>query len=502
MGVYMSSIWDKTIKRPERKPLPGNTEADVVVVGAGICGILTAYYLKQEGKKVIVVEADTVGGGQTHNTTAKITAQHGLFLDTLVQTVGYSQAKQYTDVNRRAINEYENLIRDNKIDCDFLRLPSLLYTCVPKGEQALAREKTSALTLGVECEYGTSCDLPFPVKGVLSFPGQAQFNPLPFLYTLAGQLEIYEHTKALSTDSHTVYTDKGTISCGNIVFACHFPFRNFPGYYFLRMHQERSYIAAVELPPSAVTPPAGSLSSMYYGIDDDGLSFRQYKNTILIGGQGHRTGKNTEPHRYDYLKRKAKEYWPDSRIACTWSAQDCMPLDNIPYIGVFSSKQPDWYIATGFKKWGMTSAMAAALILRDLICGRPSPYGKVFSPNRPLYSSSLKTLRTEIKEVSTALSREFLTRPGSKEAELETLHRGESRIVSLNGKKVGIYRDQDGRLYAVSTKCPHLGCQLGWNPEELTWDCPCHGSRFDYKGNLIDGPAQEGCRTSCSLHKH
>lgn len=259
--------------------------------------------------------------------------------------------------------------------------------------------------------------------------------------------------------------------------ATHFPFINTPGYYFMRMHQERSYVAALENAPR--------LDGIYYGIDRNGLSFRNSGNYLLLGGGNHRTGENPSGGKYSRLETAAKHYYPHSRIAFRWSAQDCMPLDGVPYIGQFSSSLPDVYVATGFQKWGMSSAMISAMIISEMIAGGDNPY-EIFSPQRFKVSASAKALMNETGHSVKGLSKNVLRFP---DKAAEEISRGHGGIVEYKGKKVGVYKDEDGKVFAVSNKCPHLGCQLEWNPDEKSWDCPCHGSRFDYKGRLIDNPA-------------
>ena len=233
---------------------------------------------------------------------------------------------------------------------------------------------------------------------------------------------------------------------------------------------------------------------IFYGIDNNLPSLRTFEDTIIIGGQGHRTGKNETAFRYQMLHTIADEFFPGSIPVKEWSAQDCISVDKLPYIGHFSSFAPDWYVATGFHKWGMSLSMAAALLLADLICGRSSPFAEIFSPKRHLTAPAWKALSGEVKQASISLSQSVFL-PGTK-IDSEMLRPGDGCIARVNGKKVGIYKDEDSRLHFVSPRCPHMGCQLSWNPEEKTWDCPCHGSRFHCTGEIINGPAQNGIKNS------
>lgn len=444
---------DTGIKR--RESLAGDMEVPAVVIGAGLAGILTAYYLKQAGIRTVVLEADRIGSGQTKNTTAKITSQHNLVYDRLIRSFGGRMAEYYAMANEGAIGEYERLVLEKGIACDFVRCPAYLYSQDHPG--LLKREAEAARSLGIRASFGTECELPFPVAGVTRFEQQARFHPLKFLAGMAEEVEVYEQTKVLKVDDRRVETARGTVTAEHIVFAAHYPFINVPGYYFARMHQERSYVLALE--------GAGSLEGMYLGIDPGGLSFRSCGDLLLLGGGSHRTGVQPTDRtgagcRYGMLQNRAQEMYPGCREAYRWSAQDCMTLDGVPYIGRFSRRRPYWYAATGFGKWGMTSSMVSARILTALITGRDCPEADIFSPSRHFTAQAAKGLAVHSAYTVKGLAKHLLPS-------------GKGRIVP---------------------NCPHMGCRLEWNPAEESYDCPCHGSRFDKEGHLIDDPAQTDCK--------
>lgn len=446
----MKSVWTAGTEIRERESLPGDMEAEAVVIGAGLAGILTAYYLKQAGIKAVVLEADRIGSGQTKNTTAKITSQHNLIYDHLIRTFGARMAGQYANANQNAIEEYERLVREKHIECDFTRAPAFLYSVTHRA--ILLKETEAARRLGIEASFGTDCELPFLIEGAMKFENQAKFHPLKFLSRMSEEVTVYERTKALKVEEDLIETDKGCVRARCIVFASHFPFINIPGYYFARMYQERSYIAAFQ--------DAEDLEGMYLGIDRDGLSFRSFGETLLIGGGSHRTGVNRQGGQYEMLKHRASAWHPGCRETAHWSAQDCMTPDGIPYIGRFSGRKQDWYVATGFGKWGMTSSMVSAHILTALITGQNCPETEIFSPRRKFTAGAAGKLA-----VHGAHSVKGLTE--------RMLPAGQGRVIP---------------------NCSHMGCRLKWNPEEESYDCPCHGSRFDRDGNLIDGPAQMDLR--------
>ncbi len=474
----MRSIWSGDGPRPPRPALAEDITADVAVIGAGMAGCLTAYHLQRAGLRTVVLEARTAGSGQTAGTTAKITCQHGLIYDRLIAQLGQAQARLYAQANQKAVGQFRTLIEEEGIDCGLETKPAILYT--RRDPAALHREWSAAVQLGLHARLTAAAELPFPVAEALRFEDQAQFDPLRFLAAVAKGLTIYEHTPVLAVEGHRLRTERGTVTAGKIVFACHFPFVNAPGYYFARMHQSSSYVLALAGPRR--------LEGMYYGVDPGGYSIRTAGDVLLLGGGEHRTGENPAGGQYDRLRRAARAWWPGCVERAAWSAQDCMPHDGVPFIGPFSARRPDWYVATGFQKWGMTTSMAAAHILTDLISGRDNEYAPVFSPQRPRLRASLGAAVTDALTTAKALGRAFFAPARDAAADMPP---GQGGIVEAGGKKRGLYWDGAGEHY-VSVRCPHMGCELAWDPEEKTWECPCHGSRFDAGGALLSGPAQRG----------
>ena len=472
----MESIWTNTVRLSSFPSLEGHLQADAAIVGGGLTGILTAHLLSREGANVAVLEASRIGSGQTSGTTAKLTAQHGLKYRHLIKDLGRSSAAQYARANLQAVERLRQLAQEWKIICDFQDCTSYLYAI---DAAPLVEEYNACRQLEMDVFLTRDTELPFPAQA-LGLRNQARFHPLKLLAALTDGLQIYEHSRVLEVSGHTLRTGQGTVTAETIIFTCHYPFINFPGYYFIRQHQERSYVLALEgVPP---------MQDYYLGIDGGCLSFRPYEDVLLLGGGGHRTGENQQGQAYAGLLQAAEQYWPQCRVHCQWSAQDCMPMDGIPYVGPFSKSRPNWLVATGFQKWGMTSAVIAADMLSSLVLKRtPSPDYAVFSPQRFHLKASAKQLTDDTIQAVRGLSRRVLS---SARISMDDLPVGHGGIVQLDGKKTGVYRDTDGTLLAVSIKCPHLGCQLEWNPDEKTWDCPCHGSRFDVHGRLLDGPAQ------------
>lgn len=472
----MKSVWSESCNFEKREALNKDIKVDTLVIGAGIAGILTAYMLKQSGKEVVLIDAAEIVSGNTKNTTAKITSQHNLIYYKLISEFGQEKARQYAKANELAIKRYKEIIKERKIECDFEEKPAYVYSLNKIDE--IKEEVEAASKLGINAEFVEEVNLPFNISGAVKFNNQAQFNPLKFLKDISKDLTIYENTRALDIKENLVTTDRARITANNIVIATHYPIMNAPGYYFLRMHQERSYVVALE--------NADNIDGMYIDLDEKGYSFRTYKNLLLLGGIKQRTGENETGGSYDKLRSVAKELYPESKEKYHWSAQDCMTIDGIPYIGKYSDETPNIYVTTGFNKWGMTSSMVSAMIISDMILGKENDFSEIFSPKRFDLSLSINNVAKDMVETAKNFIAQKIYIPSSN---IEHIENGHGGIVEYEGQKVGVYKDKEGKTFIVPTKCTHLGCQLHWNADELTWDCPCHGSRFSYKGKVIGGPA-------------
>ena len=444
----MESLWRKQTKELVAKSGAAQDagkgrQRDVIVIGAGMAGLLIAYYLQEQGLGVLVLEANKIASGQTERTTAKITGQHDLKYSKLLKKAGEEKARLYARSNEAAIEEYARLIREKEIDCQFERVPAYLYTM--QDVTLIQDELNAASFLGIDAFFSKETELPFEVAGAVCFRNQAQFSPLEFLKYISGELEILEHTKVTAIKGNKVITENEVFCAGKIVVATHYPIKNVPGFYFLRQHQERSYALALS--------GCHQIDGMYLGIDSDGLSFRQAGEYLLLGGSSGRTGENICGGAFEHLKQAAKEYYPDCKVEAWWAAQDCMPHDGIPFIGKYSMFTPNLYVATGFQKWGMTTSMVAAMLLRDELCGKKNPYAELYRPQR-----------LNVR----AATPNFLHDVG----------------MSVKGLTKGWFGPKELR-------CSHMGCGLEWNPDEQSWDCPCHGSRFDEDGKLLDNPAKK-----------
>jgi len=430
----MDSIWTQTAQLPAFPTLEGNHKTDVLIIGGGIAGILCAHFLKQAGVSCIVTEARQIGSGITKNTTAKITAQHGLVFHKLLKTMGAERTNLYLQANQEAITQYRMLCQE--IPCGFEEKDHSIYS----SREALLQRELDALTrLGCCADFRSTIPLPVDCAGAVRFRNQAQFHPLQFLSSLAKDLPIYENTVIRQWKDGTAIADHARIRPEKVIIATHFPMFNKHGMYFMKLYQQRSYVLALE--------NAQDVDGMYIGAEKNSLSFRNYGDLLLLGGGGHRTGK--QGGNWAELKNFAQAHYPGAKAASLWATQDCMTLDGLPYIGQYAASTPNLYVATGFNKWGMTNAMVSAILLRDLILDKANPWQDAFSPSRSMLRPQLLVNSLE----------------------------SAANLLRFSGKR-----------------CPHMGCALRWNPQEHSWDCPCHGSRFSGDGNLIDNPATGGLK--------
>ncbi|MGI5899625.1 MAG: FAD-dependent oxidoreductase [Christensenellales bacterium] len=435
--MNFKSLWmdDYDSSRKSVK-LIGNLDTDTVIVGGGLAGILCAYMLKERGIDSVVVEAGLAGLGTTCNTTAKITAQHGLIYSRIEKQHGLNRAREYLSANQEALGEYRRLARD--IPCDFEDKTAYVYSV--NGREKLDEEAEVYRRMGVEPFIQENPPIPVRAVCALGMEGQAQFHPIKFINAMAGKLCIYEDTFVKEIKPGRVIARDGAINARRIILATHFPMVNLRGLFFMKLYQSRSYVLALK----DAQDPGG----MYIDEREGGLSFRSQGEYLLLGGGGHRPGEKGEG--WQELRRMARAAYPGAKESHAWAAQDCMSLDSIPYIGRHSRSSRELFVITGFNKWGMTGCMAAAVLISQMISEGGGRYEALFSPSRSMLHPQL--------------------------------------LVNMGQSASG--------LISFGKRCPHMGCALRWNPHERTWDCPCHGSRFDRKGNLINNPAKKELQIS------
>ncbi len=495
------SLWVQKQYRYERQDAPtevwptlqNDILSEVVVIGGGLAGILTAYLLHEKGIQTVLLECNEIGSGITKNTTGKVTSQHGLIYNKLITYKGEDLAWEYARANQNALDKFEEIINHLKLDCDYEILPNYVYSM--NDERKIKQEVEAAKKLGLAATYTRETALPFQVKAAIRIERQAQFHPLKFMDGIAKKLTIYEHTRVTEIrEGGLVITSKGSVRAKSIVIATHYPIINAPGFYFFKMHQDRDYLAALEGPD---IDRKAHLNGMYLDENEKGFTFRNYKNYLIYGGGNHRSGEYKPLDAFAKLEKMAKQWYPNANIKYMWSNQDCITADCVPFIGKYSVYLPNIYVATGFNKWGMTSSMVSAMILSDMIRRKENEYRKVFQPRRMMLSGSGKFIKNAaITTIS--LLKEHLKIPHDR---LKDIAVGKAGVINSDGERYGVYRESEDKYYFITTKCPHLGCSLEWNQNELTWDCPCHGSRFDYKGNLINNPAMRDVFYACQRKK-
>ncbi len=423
------SLWSDTQTLPDFPALKRDLKTDVLIIGGGLAGLMCALLLRREGVRCALLEAERLCGGVTKNTTAKVTSQHGLIYAKLLDRFGPERARAYYDANQTALQTYRDLAQG--IDCDWEEKDAFVYAL--DGSTGLDREIAALDRLGIPATLEKHLPLPFTPAGAVRFPGQAQFHPLKFAAAVAPGLPIYEKSPVLALSPHRAETPRAVITAEAIIVATHFPILNKHGSYFLKLYQHRSYVLALKNAPQ--------VNGMYVDAAQGGLSFRNYGEYLLLGGQGARTGKPCGG--WEELEAFARRHWPKAQVVWRWATQDCMTLDGMPYIGPYSKRTDGLYVATGFNKWGMTSSLVSAQVLSALVQGREDPWGGLFSPSRSML------------------------RP---------------QLLSNGGQAVK-------SLLTPGRRCPHMGCALKWNEAEGSWDCPCHGSRFTDQGKLLDGPS-------------
>lgn len=500
LPTYPESYWLQSVKGlPSFTKLQHDVEADVAVIGGGISGITTAYLLAKEGYNVTLLEAGKLLHGTTGHTTAKITAQHNLIYDELIKQEGKEKASLYFQANQEALRFIEHTVNQHAIDCGLLKQDAYVFTHSDDYIRKLENEMTAYESLGIP---GALLDhIPLtsvPSKAAIKMNDQAQFHPLRYLEALVREISeagghLYEGTTAVDIEKgqhpKVLTADGHTVTCKHVAICSHFPFYDGTSFFFARMHAERSYALGVK---STIDYPGG----MYITAENPTRSIRSAtaedgSPLLIIGGENHKTGQGicTIEH-YEALQEYAARQVHAEQIVYRWSAQDLVTGDKIPYIGraTDAESKSNIYVATGYKKWGMTTGTAAAMIISDLIQEKENRYTELFSPSRPLSAKTLKNLVVDNFDVAKHLIGGKLEMVLRKPEDLEP---DEGAPVTMNGRRAGAYRDKEGKLYIVDTTCTHMGCEVEWNNGERSWDCPCHGSRFSITGEVMEGPAEK-----------
>ncbi|SES78994.1 Glycine/D-amino acid oxidase [Oceanobacillus limi] len=493
---YPESYWRDSVKQlPHFSQLQESIRTEVGIVGGGIAGITTAYLLSKQNVKVTLLDADELLNGTTGHTTAKITAQHGIIYDEFIQHFGLEKALQYYQATTEAKELIEKHIDELGINCDYTKEDAYIYTNSDDYISQLETEKKAYDQLEIDSDLLDDIPLDVPLKSALVMKNQAQFHPLKYLTELVEEaknngVQFFENTTAIDVEYNknpSIITKEGNrVTCEHVVVASHFPFYDRQSFYFARMYPERSYVLGAKMKQEF---PGG----MYINAESPTRSIRTTtlngERLWLIGGENHKTGqgKSTIEH-YNALKDFANNMFEVEEIPYRWSAQDLTTIDKLPYIGQATEGEENVFVATGFRKWGMTNGTIAAKILTDKVVHGKSKYEDLYSPTRFQADPTLRKFTSINADVAKHMIKgklEFGHRG------IEELSAGDATVTRINGKRAGVYKDKDNKVYALDTTCTHMKCEVEWNSGDRTWDCPCHGSRFSYKGDVLEGPAKK-----------
>jgi len=480
------SLWLEAMPPTGYPVLQGDQSFDIAVLGGGISGLTTALLCKREGARVVLIEADRVGGGVTGNNTAKVSALQSTMYSSIRHQHDAAAAADYAAGSAAAVEKVAALAAEG-IDCELHRRAAYTYATSSSELRTVEEEARVSREAGLPTVLTDTVDLPFPVTGAVRLDDQIEFHPVRYAQGLAAAIEgdgsrVFEGTRALALHEggpSRVDTTSGTITADRVVVATHYPLFD-RGFYFARLEAERSYCIAARLrgePPRGLSINAASPK----------WSVRSYGDLLILCGQGHPTGASgVGDERYRRLEDFAREHWDVEEITHRWSAQDPSPYDKLPMIGPYTPRSSRLFVASGFAKWGLSGGTLGAMILADLLAGRTNPWAARFSPNR-LSPRSAPTLARMNAKVGVDLVGDRLT--PAQATSTDEVPAGQARIVRDGAGKTGVYRDDAGSLHAVSLRCTHLGCLLRFNGAERSWDCPCHGSRFDVDGAVLEGPA-------------
>ena len=530
----MNSYWINSEKNKEKyNKVEKNIETDICIIGGGITGISTAYYLTKENLKVTVLDMGKIGFQTTGNSTAKITSQHGLFYKYLKDSKGEDFARLYYDANEDAIKNIKKIVEKEKIQCD-LECQSAYVLAANREEVQKVKDEVEVVRgFGGHAEYLEREDIDKNLLilnplAAIRFKNQAQFNSYKYTIELAKVCKnlganIYENTKVVDVrdekDYYYLETEDGyKIKAKYLVITTKYPIINMPGFYFMKMYQSTSYGISIPVKEKLFdgmyitsTNPKVSLrmakvdNNIIKDVVDGNIEnyakqdkenrkrVKEKQNSkidneyvLIVVGADHKTGEKTDlSNSYKKLENIAKQIYPQGKVENYWNTEDCITLDKIPYIGKYSNMWENAYVATGFNKWGITTSNIAANIITDMIIGRKNRYEDIFISTRVEPVKNRQEVGNMLKETVSSLVLKKFELPESEQASLKN---EEGKIIEIEGEKVGAYKDKEGRIYTIVPKCAHLGCELSWNNLDKTWDCPCHGSRYDYTGKMLYGP--------------
>jgi glycine/D-amino acid oxidase-like deaminating enzyme/nitrite reductase/ring-hydroxylating ferredoxin subunit len=468
---------------------------DVVIAGGGITGATVGLLLQKAGKSVLIAEAKSIGFGTTGGTTAHLNT----FLDTPYHVIQSKFGDSNAQLTAKAVQEALDLIAQNvkeyKIDCGYKELSAYLFSQDEKQTKELEDIFKSSHECHVKCSWAKEIPVPIPFDKAVEFRGQATFHPLRYIKALVKSFEelggiMLEDCRVLAVDEgepHTVKTSRGQFKAENFIYATHIP----PGVNLLhfRCAPYRSYAIAVKLPNKADYP-----GSLVYDMYDPYHYYRTQEIDgelyFIAGGEDHKTGHEENTNGcFTKLEAYVKKYFPVQSVTHRWSSQYFEPNDGLPYIGHLPAHPGRMYVATGYGGNGMIYSAVAANTLTEMIVTGKSEYEELFDPNRIKMVAGFANFVKESADVVGKLIGKLM--PVDKIGELAQLAPGEARVVKYEGHRLAIYKDENGKIYTLNSACTHIKCEVAWNTAEKTWDCPCHGSRFSYTGEMLTGPARK-----------
>lgn len=495
----MNSYWEEERKNHDLfEEIKEDKKVSVCIIGGGLTGLQTAYNLSDK-LDVVILEKDRICGSTSGKTTGKITSQHGVFYDYLINSQSKEFAKMYLEANEKAIQNIKDIIEKEEIECDLEEESSYVFTKQETKLDMIKNEQKAVDKLQKEkSDYVKEIELPTEISGAIEFKNQAQFHPLKYAYGLAKAIikndgKIYENTKVTDikreNEKYVVYANKNKVIADYVVLATRYPIMNVPGYYFLKMYQSTSYAMVFDAKKKL-------FDGMYISYETPNVSFRTIRDgdreLLLAVGYDYKTGTEELRDGYQRLEVIVRKMYPDAEVLYKWTAEDCISLDKIPYIGQYSSIMKNLYIATGFNKWGVTSSNVAANIITDKILQKENKYEEIFKSTRIEPIKNRQEMGDMLKEANKSI---LLSRFKIPKEELDNIKIGEGKIIKIDNTKVGVYKSKTGEIFKVKPICTHLGCELYFNNIEKIWECPCHGSKFTYDGKSIEVPSNKDLKT-------
>ena len=483
------SYWNDTARAQPFPRLSGDIEADVAIIGGGIVGVTTARMLKDRGLTVVLVEALAIGEEVTGKSTAKITSQHNVALTGIERKFGEDGARLYAEANETGVQTLIDLAERHSIACGLERKPAFTYTNDEKEVSRIEREVETARRFGLPASLTRETGLPFQVLAAMRWDDQAQFHPVDYVKGLAATVpgdgcQVFERSRVVDWDPRRIATDRGSVRAANVVMATHLPLGK-TGLFFAENYPHMHPVIMGRADSKRV--PDG----MYISAESPRHSVRGHRDDrgdswLIFAGPAFKHGHvDEERASFADLERFAADHFgvaPDYR----WTNEDYTPMDHAPFIGRSSMVGESCLVATGFNAWGISNGTAAAILIADLIQGRDNPWLKLFDATRVKPIAGAAEFASGNAATAKHLIGGYLAR---KPDRFDELAPGEAAILKVDGKNVAGFRDETGTLHAVSAVCTHMGCLVGWNETDRSWDCPCHGSRFALSGEVMHGPA-------------